>query len=165
MIITLILSFTLMAALFLMIWAAVALVQKKAFFSSAPKGIQEVIVERKDERFRGARPLGYRIMALCIAAFPAAFVCAGWDGIRHSFGFWEFFARYLTMLYLMQAFDMIFLDWYLLTKSHFYQHYYPETEECQGFHSYGFNRREQISKIIAFPFIALLLAGLCSLLV
>lgn len=163
MITTLVLSFALMAALFLMIWAAVALVQKKKYFSSAPKDIQEVIVERVNERFRGARLLGYGIMALCMAVFPVTFFYAGWDGIRNEFGFWGFFARYLTMLYFMQAFDMIFLDWYLLTKSHFYQHYYPETEGCEGFQCYGFNLKEQISKIIAFPFAALLLAEICIL--
>jgi hypothetical protein len=67
------------------------------------------------------------------------------------------------MLYLYKAFDMIFIDWYLLTKSHFFQHYYPETEGCKGFHSYGFNRKSQIAKIIIFPFVALAAAGICML--
>jgi hypothetical protein len=58
---------------------------------------------------------------------------------------------------------MIFIDWYLLTKSHLFQHYYPETEGCRGFHSYGFNRKSQIAKIIIFPFVALAAAGICML--
>ena len=28
--------------------------------------------------------------------------------------------------------------------SHFFQHYYPETEGCAGYHSFGFNRKEHL---------------------
>lgn len=163
MAVTLILSLVLMAALFLMILAAVAFIQSKKLFGSAPKDIQEVIRERP-ERFPGARLLGWTILTISVLAFPCAFVYGGWDGIRKGYDFWMFAGRFLTMLYLLQAFDMIFLDWYLLTKSRFYQHYYPETEGCAGFHQYGFNRREQLTKILLFPFAALLLAWVCTLL-
>ena len=68
------------------------------------------------------------------------------------------------MLYLLKAFDIIFLDWFLLTRSHFYQHYYPETEGCVSYRQFGFNRKQQIGKIVLFPFVALLLAWICTLL-
>lgn len=50
MIVTLILSLLLMAEMFMVLWAAVALIQSKKFFGSAPKDIQEAILEH-DERF------------------------------------------------------------------------------------------------------------------
>ena len=50
---------------------------------------------------------------------------------------------------------------HLLTKSHFFQHFYPETEGCAGYRSFGFNRRGQIIRIIVFPFVAAALAGIC----
>ena len=158
--VTIICSLVLMAALFLMIWAAVALIQSKSLFSSAPKDLQAAALEH-EERFAGARMLGWTILTLCALAFLGAFVYAGWDGLRKGYGFWRFTARFLAMLYLLKAFDIICLDWLLLTKSHFFQHYYPETEGCAGYHQFGFNRREQLTRIALFPFVALLLAWIC----
>lgn len=156
-------SFVLMAALFLLIWAAVALVQSKKLFTTAPKDIQAAALER-EERFPGARILGWTLLVIIAAAFLGAFVYGGWDGIRRGYGFWQFFGRFLTMLYLEKAFDIICLDWLLLTKSHFFQHYYPETAGCAGYHQFGFNRKEQLTRIVVFPFVALLLAWVCTLL-
>ncbi|MGN0657665.1 MAG: hypothetical protein ACI4KR_12835, partial [Ruminiclostridium sp.] len=133
MAVTLILSLVLMAALFALLWAAVALIQSKKFFSSAPKDIQEAVLEH-DERFPGARILGWVIGVICLAAFVGAFIYAAWDGIQREYDIWAFFVRFLIMLYSLKAFDIIFFDWYLLTKSHFFQHYYPETEGCEGYH-------------------------------
>lgn len=163
MIVTFLLSFVLMAALFLLIWVAVALVQSEKLFTTAPKDIQAAALER-EERFPGARILGWTLLVILAAAFLGAFVYGGWDGIRRGYGFWQFFGRFLTMLYLLKAFDIICLDWFLLTKSHFFQHYYPETEGCAGYHQFGFNRKEQLTRIILFPFLSLLLAWVCTLL-
>lgn len=58
MIVTFILSFILMAALFFMIWAAVALIQSKKLFTTAPKNIHAAALEHA-ERFPGARVLGW----------------------------------------------------------------------------------------------------------
>lgn len=86
------------------------------------------------------------------------------DGVRRGYGFWQLFGRFLTILYVYKAFDLVFLDWILLQKTRFFQHYYPETEGCKGYHSYGFNRKSQITKVILFPFISALLAWLCTFL-
>lgn len=112
--VTLLLSFVLMAALFLLIWVAVALVQSKKLFTTAPKDIQAAALER-EERFAGARILGWTLLVIIAAAFLGAFVYGGWDGIRRGYGFWQFFGRFLTMLYLLKAFDILCLDWFLAT--------------------------------------------------
>lgn len=57
-----------------------------------------------------------------------------------------------------------FLDWFLLTKSRLFQHYYPETEGCVGYHQFGFNRKKQLTRIVLFPFLSLLLAWIYTLL-
>lgn len=163
MIVTFLLSFVLMAALFLLIWAAVALVQSKKLFTTAPKDIHAAALEH-EERFPGARILGWALLVIIAAAFLGAFVYGGWDGIRRGYGFWQLFGRFLTMLYLLKAFDILFLDWFLLTKSHFFQRYYPETEGCAGYHQFGFNRKEQLTRIVLIPFVSLLLAWICVLL-
>ena len=158
--VTLLLSLILMAALFLMLYAAVALVQNKKLFGTAPKDVQAAIMEH-EERFPGARLLGWKLLILAVLAFPGAFLYGALDGMRNNYSFWMFFARFLTMLYLLKAFDIIFFDWFLLTKSHFFQHYYPETEGCAGYHQFGFNRRQQLRDILLFPFVAALLAWIC----
>lgn len=163
MLVTLILSAILMAALLLMIYAAVAFIQSKKLFTSAPKDIQEAVTEH-EERFPGARVIGWVLLIIAVLAFPGSFIYGAWDGLRNDYGLLMFFIRFLTMLYLMKAFDIIFLDWFLLTKSHFYQHYFPETEGCAGYYSFGFNRKEQLSCIVLFPFVALLFAWVCTFL-
>ncbi len=161
--VTILCSLTLMAALFLILWAAVALVQWKKLFATAPKDIQAAALDHP-ERFPGARALGWCCLVLCVLTYVGVFVYAGWDGLRRGYGFWQFFGRFLVMLYLLKAFDIIALDWFLLTKSHFFQHYYPETEGCAGYHQFGFNRKEQLTRIVLFPFVSLLLAWICTLL-
>ena len=159
--VTLLLFALLVSALSVLLYGAVALVQKKWMFMTAPKDIQEAVQEH-EERFPGARILGWIIIIFSVFLFGFAFYYAGKDGIENNFSFWDFFVRFLIMLYLWKAFDIICLDWYLLTKSHFFQHYYPETEGCEGYHSFGFNRKGQMIRIIIFPFVSLLLAWVCT---
>lgn len=103
-------------------------------------------------------------LILMASLFLGAFLYGGWDDIRRGYSFWQFTGRFLTMLYLMKAFDIIFLDWFLLTKSHFFQHFYPETEGCAGYNQFGFNRKEQLARIVLFPFLAALFAWICTIL-
>ena len=160
--ITLILSVIMMAALFILLFAAVALIQDKKFFSTAPKDIQETVREHK-ERFPGQHVVGWILIGVALGMFVFCFVYAGYDGLKNGFSFLQFFFRYLVMLCLMKAFDIIFFDWYLLTKSHFFQQYYPETEGCKGYHSFGYNRRQQLTEIGFYPFRSLLCAWICTL--
>lgn len=127
-----------------------------------PKDIQAAAKEHP-ERFPGQHVLGWKLAILCLILAIGTFVYGGWDGIKNGFSFWQFFVRFLVMLYLWKAFDIVCLDWLLLTKSHFFQHFYPETEGCAGYHSFGFNRKGQIIRIIVFPFVAAALAGMCLL--
>lgn len=73
MLLTLILSIILMAAFFLMLFAAVALVQDRRLFKSAPKDIQAVVLEHK-ERFRGARVIGWILLIIAVLTLPSAFL-------------------------------------------------------------------------------------------
>lgn len=80
MLVTLVLSLVLMAALFFMIFAAVAFVQDKRLFTTAPKDIQEAALEH-EERFPGARITGWIILAACVMSFPGAFIYGSWKRI------------------------------------------------------------------------------------
>jgi len=162
MILTLVLSIVFIASIVLMLWSAVALVQKKALFSSAPKDVQAAIIERKEERFRGARTLGWTLLIVSMLGIAFAFLFGAYNGIQNKFTLWQFFARFLTMLWLYKAFDIICFDWLLLTKSRFFQHYYPEIEGCKSLEKFGFNRKSQTIKLLVFPLVALLFAWICT---
>lgn len=164
MILTFMLSLTVILSVLLMLYSAVALIQKKALFSSAPKDIQAVIRDRKEECFKGARILGFVLIVIGMLGFAGAFIYGAIDGIKNVFSVWQFFLRFIIILYIYKAFDIICLDWLLLTKSHFFQHYYPETNGCDGYRKFGFNRQSQIAKIILFPFISFAAALICQFL-
>ena len=155
--VTLLLSLVLILALCLLLYAAVVLIQDRRLFTTAPKDIQAAAKDHP-ERFAGAHALGWALAVISILAMAGAFLYGGYDGIRNGFGFRQFFVRFLLMFYIWKAFDIICLDWYLLTKSHFFQRYYPETEGCEGYHQFGFNRKEQLTRIVLFPFISALMA-------
>ena len=164
MTVTVILSLALMAGLFLMLWSAVAFIRDKRFFTSAPKDVQAAIRPRAEERFPGARRLGWRLMILAVALMAFALIYAGLDGAERGFGFRQFFTRYLVMLLALKAFDILFFDLVLLCHSDFFPHYYPEVKGIVGPHQFGYNWREHLLMIVLLPVAAAALAGLCVLL-
>ena len=159
MLLTLILTLIFILAVCLLLYAAVALIQDRRFFTTAPKDIQAAAVDHP-ERFPGAHAMGWLLAILSLVLMVGAFVHGGWNGVLSGFTFWQLFLRFNLMLYLWKAFDVVCLDWLLLTKSHFFQRYYPETEGCAGYHFFGFNRKEQLIRLAVFPFVAALMAFL-----
>ena len=159
MLLTLILTLIFILTVCLLLYAAVALIQDRRFFTTAPKDIQAVAVDHP-ERFPSAHAMGWLLAILSFVLMVSAFVNGGWNGVLSGFTFWQLFLRFNLMLYLWKAFDVVCLDWLLLTKSHFFQRYYPETEGCAGYHSFGFNRKEQLIRLAVFPFVAALMAFL-----
>lgn len=125
--ITLLASFLVMAAYFLLLYAGVGLIQEKKFFSSAPREVFAAVPERKAERFRGAHILGWCLGILAMLLFLGAAVLAAWDGVRNGFTFGAFFARYLVILYVMEAYDILFFDWVLLCHSNFFPAFTPRS--------------------------------------
>lgn len=119
MLLTFQLSLILILALCLLIYAAVGLIQNRKLFTTAPKDIQAAATDHP-ERFKGAHMLGWKLAIISIFAMISAFFYGGYDGIKQGFSFWKHFLRFIIMLYLWKAFDIVCLDWLLLTKSHFF---------------------------------------------
>jgi len=161
MLITLLLSLCLMISLFVLLYAAVALIQDRRFFTTAPKAIQEVIEDKK-ERFKGAHFLGYFLAIVSILSMIIALIYAGIDGKNNNFGFIDYFLRYLIMFLLLKAFDIIFFDYYLLGKSNFFTHYYPETKEYVGLKNFGYNIKDHLIQIVIFIVFSFVVALLLS---
>lgn len=162
MMLTVVLSAGMMAGLFLMLWAAVAFVQDKRLFSSAPKDALRVI-QPKEERFPGAHAIGWLLIILSLVMMIGAVVYGGWNGITNGYTFCRFFGRFIIMLLLLKAFDILFFDLFLLCHSNFFQHYYPEVKPYYGPHLFGYNKKSHIVQIILFIPISAVLAWICIL--
>ena len=164
MLLTIFLAIVFCAAITLMLLAAVAFIQKKEFFSSAPREAREAILPREKELFVGARTIGWTLMIFSILMILGTGAVSIWDGFRSGFGFWQFFARFVLIFTIYKVYDMVCFDYFLLMKFHFFQHYYPETESVYPVKKYGFNLKSQLLKLlVVFPAASALAAWICSL--
>lgn len=161
---TVFLAIAFCAAITLLLISAVAFVQDKRFFSSAPKEALEVLKPRNEELFYGARTTGWVLMIISILMILGVGAVSIWDGFRSSFSFIQFFLRFVTIFTVYKAYDMIFFDWFLLCKFHFFQHYYPEVESVYSGRKYGYNIKSQLLKLLViFPAVSALAAWICTL--
>ena len=161
---TIVLALIMMAGYFLMLYSAVALVQDKKYFTSAPKEIQEAVLP-KEERFPGAHFLGRNLLGLALAMliFPVFF--GGMDGIQNRFTFAQFLIRFIIMTVGLEVFDILFFDWVLLCHSNFFPLYYPEVKDLVGPHLFGFNMKQHAAHIAGFVIFSIIFSLICSALV
>ncbi len=152
MITTIILAIIMMALLFLMIWSATATLTYKGLADFFPEDVKERLKPRLDNlSMSGKRIVGGIILIVIVLMMIGVFIYGGIDGIRNDYGFGQFFARFIMIGAGVKAFDIIGLDFFLLTKTHFFQHYFPETEGCEGWKKFGYNRKEQIKQCVMIP--------------
>ena len=57
---------------------------------------------------------------------PGVGVISIWDGFRSDFTFWQFFLRFVMIFTIYKVYDMIFFDYFLLCKFHFFPAFTPE---------------------------------------
>ena len=165
MLLTVFLSIVFCAAITLMLLSAVAFIQDKKFFSSAPKEAQEVLLQRDNELFYGARTIGWTLMGFSILMILGVGVVAIWDGFRSGFTFRQFFTRFVIIFSIYKLYDMVCFDYFLLMKFHFFQYYFPEVESVYPLKKYGFNIKSQLLKLLViFPAASALAAWICTLL-
>ena len=164
MLLTIFLAVVFCTAMTLMLLSAVAFVQKKELFSSAPKEAREALLPREKELFYGARIIGWTLIIFSILMILGVGAVSIWDGFRSGYGFWQFFARFLLIFTVYKVYDMVCFDYFLLMKFRFFQHYYPETADALAGRKYGFNLKSQLLKLLViFPAASALAAWICSL--
>lgn len=108
MLLTVFLAMVFCGAITLLLISAVAFIQDNRFFSSAPKEALEVLKPRNGELFYGARAMGWVLMILSALTILGIGVVSIWDGFRSSFGFGQFFLRFVLIFTIYKAYDMIF---------------------------------------------------------
>ncbi|MCR4813394.1 MAG: hypothetical protein K5879_01050 [Lachnospiraceae bacterium] len=166
MILTVFLAMIFCAAMTLMLFSAIAFIQNTKFFSSAPKEAREVLIPREKELFYGARAIGWVLMAFSLLMILGVGFISIWDGFRNHFTFLQFFLRFVIIFSAYKIYDMIYFDYFLLMKYHFFQYYFPEVESVYANRKYGYNIKSQLLKLfIIFPGASALVAWLCSYLV
>lgn len=164
MLITIFLAIVFCAAISLMLLSAVAFIQDKKFFSSAPKEAQNILKPRNTELFYGARVIGWVLMGFSIAMIIGVGVISIWDGFRCSFTFRQFFLRFVLIFTIYKIYDMVCFDYFLLMKYKFFQYYFPEIESVYSNRKYGFNIKSQLLKLLViFPAASALAAKICAL--
>ena len=163
MLLTVFLAIVFCGAITLLLISAVAFVQDTRLFSSAPKEAREVLKPRDEELFQGARVMGWVMMIISTLMILGIGAVAIWDGLRSGYSFTQFFLRFVIILTVYKVYDMIFFDWFLLCRFHFFQYYYPEVESVYNGRRYGFNIKSQLLKLIViFPAISALTAWICT---
>ena len=67
------------------------------------------------------------------------------------------------MLYAMELYDSFFFDWFLLCRSGFFAHFYPEVKGVVGPKQFWYNGKTHLLHFALYlPFCAAL-AGLCTM--
>jgi len=163
--VTLMLSVAGCVWLFLGIWGVTVTLPTRLLAKNFPEDVQERLRPRLESLpMSPRRALGWVILALFVAGYLALFIIGGIDGRKQGFNFWQFFLRFLTIGAAIKAFDILALDWFLLTKTRFFQHYFPETEGCAGWQDFGYNRNQQMRQCVMIVIGSAVLAWLFTLL-
>ena len=164
MLLTVFLAILFCVAISLMLLSAVAFIQDKKFFSSAPKEAQEVIKPRDEELFYGARTIGWTLMIMSFIMILGVGVVSIWDGLRSDFTFLQFFIRFVMIFTIYKIYDMVCFDYFLLMKFRFFQFYFPEVDSAYENRKYGYNIISQLIKLfIIFPVASAIAAWICAL--
>lgn len=162
MLLTLFLALIFSVAITIMLLSAVAFIQDKKFFSSAPKEAQAVVKPREHELFYGARTIGWTLMIFSLLMILGVGVISIWDGLRSDYTFFQFFLRFYLIFAIYKIYDMVCFDYFLLMKYHFFQFYFPEVESVYKGRKYGYNLKSQLVKLfIIFPAACALAAWIC----
>ena len=163
MILTIFLAVVFCVAINLMMFSAVACIQDKKFFSSAPREAQEAIIPRDKELFYGARVIGWTLMVFSFLMIAGVGIISIWDGFRSDFTFFQFFFRFVFIFTVYKAYDMVCFDYFILIKYKFFQFYFPEVDAVYSNRKYGYNIKSQLLKLLViFPAASALAAWICT---
>lgn len=149
MLVTLLLTLGMMVLFVLMVVVASYFMPVAKMAEFFPEDIQERLKPRIENlTMTKKRVVGIILFSLIMIAMLGIFVYAGIDGIHNGFSYGQFLTRYLIIGIGIKLFDIVGFDWFVMTKTHFFQHFLPETEGCAGWHNFGYNRMQQLKQII-----------------
>ena len=68
------------------------------------------------------------------------------------------YGRYLLFMYGYKVFDIVVQDQYIVIRRKYYIRFFPETRDCESWNDYSFNKRNQMIRLVAFPFLCAVIA-------
>jgi len=148
---TMLLTFFNIILLCLMILTATVFMPYRGLAKNFPKDVQETLKPRLDEIDRqpkAPRIFGGILIIILFLMFVGVFIFGGVDGVHHDYTYSQYLLRFLIISFGTKAFDIIALDYFLLTKTHFFQHFFPETKCCEGWQQFGYNRKQHLGQSV-----------------
>ncbi|MCR4814293.1 MAG: hypothetical protein K5879_05650 [Lachnospiraceae bacterium] len=103
--------------------------------------------------------IAHMLLGFFLTAMFAGMIFIGVDSVRNNIGYWQLTLRFIVMLYVMKVFDIVVQDQWLVMTVGYFKKIYPETADCEGWKNRGFNNKNQIIRIIAYPFLCLIIAA------
>ena len=100
------------------------------------------------------------LLAFFLIAMFAGMIYVGLDGVQSGIGYWSFTLRFIVLLYVMKIFDIVVQDQWLVMTVGYFKKIFPEKADCAGWKDRGFNNKNQIIRIILYPFLCMLTAGI-----
>ncbi len=131
----------------------------KLFMIFLPPDIRAAAKDHPDPP-KERRVLGYCLTAVVAIAYLGAIVLIGADALRRSCGFWQIFGLYMLFMYGYKVFDILVQDQHIVIKKKYFVRFFPETKDCKSWDDRSFNKSNQRKRLIAFPFVCALMAGL-----
>ena len=129
----------------------------KVLMSFLPQDVREAAKTHPDPSL-GRQIIGYLMTALAAAGYVGLLFFLGADGIRRGYGFWLLFGRFMLFMYGYKLFDILVQDQYIVITRKYFVQFYPETRNCRSWDDRSFNTKNQLIRLIAFPFVCALLA-------
>ncbi len=158
MINTIIIALILCVIEFLVIVIASPMAKPSLVLRFLPKDIREAAKDHPEPPLY-KQIIAHVLLAVFLIITILGVLYVGIDGIRNGLGYWQLTARYIVLLYVMKAFDIIVQDQWLVMTVGYFKKIYPETSECEGWKDRGFNNRNQMIRIVAYPFLSMITAG------
>ena len=149
MLVTFLLTLGMMVLFTLIEWVACEFMPMPSMAGFFPEDVQERLKPRLEKlTMTPKRIIGMILFILILLGMLGIFVFAGVDGIRNGFTYGQFLIRFLIIGVGIKLFDIIVFDWFVITKTHYFQHFFPETEGCEGWHQFGYNRKQQLRQTV-----------------
>jgi len=161
--------------LFLAILVATLTLPFGALIKNFPGDVQESLKDRIENLpMSPKRLIGGILTVLIFISWVVVFIIGGIDGLKNNFTFFQFLIRFLIIALSVKVFDIVCLDscggfhtpmlasgavdLFCSQRRIFFQHFFPETENCKGWKEFGYNRKQQIRQCILIPVLCVISA-------